>query len=604
MPRAPDLAGRVLDDRYELHGLIGEGTFGRVYAGRDRRLRRPVAVKVIKPWWSDDPAWVERFEREAQLLARVNDPGIVQIFDVGHAEEGLYYVAELIDGESLAERLRDGALDPSEAARIAQRLSRALAHAHAQRVVHRDVKPANILLAADGRVKVSDFGVARLAEGSSHGAGGTAIGTPRYMSPEQARGLPTTAASDVYGVGVVLYEMLAGTPPFAGESAVDVAVRHLHDAPPPLPGEVPAALAAIVARALAKDPADRYPDGGAMADALTAVAATLPPPRAAPRARRGPVVTDPDAHTSLAGTSVMGPDAPTRIVAADASADDATRISRRRPAPPQPRRRWSRRRRRRVVLGTLAAFAALIAISLVVHGSRTTVPQVLGLRRGGVQARAVRANLKARFERRYSSRRAGMAIAQRPGAGERAGKDSDLRVTLSAGPRPVPVPLVTGQDVAAARAALKERKLLARVTEVSSPGSVAGTVVQQSPAPPATAAPGSTVVLGVAAAPQWRTVTSFSGRDDGKSVAFRIRGQRWRVVYRMAYDGSCTLLLVCFGPRAQARTVPGDQRADSWSLDKGTGKVRTIESGAGIYQLTISGGDDHALWGMEVQDFS
>jgi hypothetical protein len=256
------------------------------------------------------------------------------------------------------------------------------------------------------------------------------------------------------------------------------------------------------------------------------------------------------------------------------------------------------------VLGTLLAFAVLIAISLIVHGSRTTVPQVLGLRRGGVQARAVRAELHARFDRRYSSKPAGTAIAQRPGAGERAGKDSDLRVTLSAGPEPVPVPRVTGQDVSAARAALKARKLLTRVTEIASPGSAAGTVVQQSPAPPATAAPGSTVALSVAAAPQWRNVTSLSGLDDGKSVAFRIRGQRWRVLYRMSYDGSCTLLLVCFGPRAEARSVPGDQRADAWSLDKGVGKVRTIESGPGVYQLTITGGDDHALWSMDVQDFS
>src|SRR5271170_4642981 len=126
MLRAPDLAGRALDGRYELHAAIGEGAFGRVYRGFDRRLARPVAVKVIKPWWAEDGEWVERFEREARMLARVSDPGIVQIFDVGHAEEGPYYVAELVDGESLAARLRRGPLAPEQARSVAERLCRAL----------------------------------------------------------------------------------------------------------------------------------------------------------------------------------------------------------------------------------------------------------------------------------------------------------------------------------------------------------------------------------------------------------------------------------------------------------------------------------------------
>jgi len=253
MPHAPDLSGRALDGRYELHAVIGEGTFGRVYRGRDRRLDRPVAIKVIKPWWAEDPVWVRSFEREAQLLARVHDPGIVQIFDVGHANEGLYYVAELVDGESLAARLRRGPIPPSEAREIAEQLCRALAPAHAQRIVHRDIKPANVLLSADGRIKVADFGVARLAEGSTDGAGATIVGTPRYMAPEQARGQPTSPATDVYAIGIVLYEMLAGRPPFSERSAVELALRHLHDPPPPLPASTPSALAAIVERSLATD---------------------------------------------------------------------------------------------------------------------------------------------------------------------------------------------------------------------------------------------------------------------------------------------------------------------------------------------------------------
>jgi eukaryotic-like serine/threonine-protein kinase len=270
MPIAPDLCGIALDGRYELLALIGEGTFGRVYRGRDRRLDRIVAVKVIKPWWAEDPEWVAVFERETRLLARVSDPGIVQIHDVGHAPEGLYYVSELVEGENLHQHLRGGPLTAGEARAITIGLCEALAGAHAQRIVHRDVKPANVLLQArDGRVKLGDFGVARLAEGTTDGQRPSAIvGTPRYMAPEQGRNGQTTPATDVYGVGIVLYEMLAGAPPFTGDSPVALALSHLNDPPPPLPGGVPRELVSVVDRALAKEPADRYRDAGAMARAL------------------------------------------------------------------------------------------------------------------------------------------------------------------------------------------------------------------------------------------------------------------------------------------------------------------------------------------------
>jgi eukaryotic-like serine/threonine-protein kinase len=310
MPHTPDLSGVALNGRYELHAVIGEGSFGRVYRGRDCRLARRVAVKVIKPWWAEDPAWVRSFEREAQLLASISDFGIVQIFDVGFAPEGLYYVAELVDGESLASRLRNGRLAPAEACDIAEQLARALARAHQQRVVHRDVKPANVLIASDGRIKVADFGVARLAEGSSDAPAATVVGTPQYMAPEQARGGRTSPATDVYGMGVVLYEMLAGHPPFAGKSAVELAIRHLHDEPPPLPQGSPPTLRLIVGRALAKDPGERYPDGGAMALALaqarasTARAADVGSARRAVPERRTAERTDQGRPEGIAPTRV------------------------------------------------------------------------------------------------------------------------------------------------------------------------------------------------------------------------------------------------------------------------------------------------------------
>ena len=224
---------------------------------------------MIKPWWAEDPDGAESFEREAQLLARVSDPGIVQIFDVGQAEEGLYFVTELVEGESLAVRLkRGGPLAAWEACEIAEQLCRALEHAHAEHIVHRDIKPANVLISARGRVKVGDLGIARLAEGSTDGGTATIVGTPRYMAPEQASGQPVTPATDVYSAGIVLYEMLAGRTPFGGESAVEIALQHVNLEPPPLPDGTPRTLRRVVARALAKDPADRYQSAVAMADAL------------------------------------------------------------------------------------------------------------------------------------------------------------------------------------------------------------------------------------------------------------------------------------------------------------------------------------------------
>ena len=348
MPRTPDLAGRALDGRYELHDVLGEGAFGRVYRGFDRRLARAIAVKVIKPWWAEDDAWVERFEREARLLARVSDPGVVQIFDIGHAQEGPYYVAELVEGESLAERLRAGPLPPEQARSVAAQLCRALASAHAQGVVHCDVKPANVLLGLDGCVKVGDFGVARLAAATSQGPSATIAGTPRYMSPEQARGRPTTAATDVYSAGVVLYEMLAGEPPFAQGSPVELGLRHLQDRPPPLPDTVPAQLREVVDVALAKAPSERYRDGAAMAAALDALApvnaglADALPVNAGPRRPRAPASPVGEAeepHTTTGETAtaatLLTPERATRRAGADAGArpgrcEHAGKASRRR----------------------------------------------------------------------------------------------------------------------------------------------------------------------------------------------------------------------------------------------------------------------------------
>ncbi|MDQ6606434.1 MAG: protein kinase [Actinomycetota bacterium] len=658
MPYAPDLSGRALDGRYELHAVIGEGAFGRVYRGLDRRLARVVAVKVIKPWWAEDPDWVGSFEREAQLLARVSDPGIVQIFDVGHAPEGLYYVSELVEGESLASRLRRGPLAPWDAAAIAEQLCRALARAHAERIIHRDVKPANILISERDQVKVGDFGVARLAEGTSDGAVATVVGTPRYMAPEQARGLPTTPATDIYSVGVVLYEMVAGQPPFTGNSAVELALRHLQDPPPALPEHTPRALADVIERALAKKPEKRFPEGGAMADALADArrsaasargrpggrgrtrggratpdpggassrrgavayvpAAVIPQARSAvgngaraagvAAAAAGVATPDPGNGTAGAGEPARGeteaPTSPTGLLDRPQDAVDRTRLAPRRSA----RRNVNPAGRRR----TLALFglvllliAGMVVAGILLAGRRqVSVPNLHGLSRSAVAASLRRSDLKAAYIDRYAGRPRGTAITQTPAPGRRVDGGATVRVVLSQGPKPVQVPLVVGQDSFAARSALSGQNLRSSVVPVPAPGERPGTVTRQSPAAGSLAPPRARVTLSVAETPRWRPLTSFAGDASGHSVVFRILGDQWRVVYTMSYRGSCTLFVFCSGPpHAEVVNPHNGTTLSTFDLNNGSDNTQTIRAGPGLFEIKVSPGSDQARYSIQIQDY-
>ncbi len=609
MPHAPDLTGAALENRYELHALIGEGTFGRVYRGRDRRLARPVAIKVIKPWWAEDPEWVRSFEREAQLLASISDPGIVQIFDVGSAPEGLYYVTELVDGESLVSRLRGGWLDPDEAAGIAEQMARALSGAHYQRVVHRDVKPANVLISSDGRVKVTDFGVARLAEGSTDGLGGTVVGTPRYMAPEQANGAAASPATDVYGVGVVLYEMLAGHPPFDGVTAVELLYRHTHEPPPPLPANVPAELCRVVARALAKAPTERFVDGAEMARALARARAAMGD-RAFVGARRGRSAgSGAGAATALLDPPPEAP-APPPQEHADSPPTPPTppgdRVPPTRVAPsysPRHNVNPAGRRRRIALLGLVLLLAVGMGIAAVALApGHARVPGVHGMTRSRASAVLRRAGLHAAFAHRYSKARKGTAIGQSPARGSRVQDGSDVTVTLSAGPAPVTVPSVVGRLSSDATAALTAAKLHPVVVEVPAPGVPTGQVTKEAPSAGAKLLPGTTVTLSAAEAPRWRGLTSFSGAAQANSVPFRTRGQRWRMVYDMGYGGTCALLFICSGPDATVTDVKTGQTIQHFGLDEGTNRVWTFTSGPGTYQIAITPGSDNARFTVQVED--
>ena len=265
----------IINDRYELVKRIGRGGMADVFLGNDRLLDRQVAIKMLFPEFAVDPNFVERFRREAQAAANLNHPNIVNVFDWGKHASTYFIAMEYVDGRTLADILRsNGHLTSKQAAEIASEVAAALGFAHAAGLVHRDIKPANILIGTNGSVKVADFGIARALNAPTESnltQAGAVMGTATYFSPEQAQGAQPDPRSDLYSLGVVMYEMIAGRPPFTGDNPVGIAYRQVHDYPTPLNqlvADVPRPFEAIVAKLLSKDPAVRYSTADALREDL------------------------------------------------------------------------------------------------------------------------------------------------------------------------------------------------------------------------------------------------------------------------------------------------------------------------------------------------
>ena len=305
MPVTADpLLGTLLDNRYRVESRIAAGGMSTVYRGRDIRLDRPVALKVMDPRYATDQQFLARFQREARAIARLKDPGLVAIYDQGNDASHPFLVMELIEGGTLRELLRErGPMPPHAVAAVLRPVLSGLGVAHRAGLVHRDVKPENVLISNDGEVKLVDFGLVRATAEAGITSASVILGTAAYLSPEQVAGIETDPGTDVYAAGVMAFELLTGTTPFTGDNALTVANQRLErDVPPPssMIDGVPVQLDAFIARATARDPARRFADAAEMGAALETIAEDLalpnfrvPAPRNSAKQAAGPPARNP-----------------------------------------------------------------------------------------------------------------------------------------------------------------------------------------------------------------------------------------------------------------------------------------------------------------------
>ena len=427
--------------RYQTRELLGRGGMSEVYRGFDAQLRRPVAIKRLRPDLAMNPVYRARFRREAQAAGRLSHPAIVAVYDTGEEFEATgpsipFIVMELVEGRSLRDALRQqGRVSPVRALELTASVLDALACSHAAGIIHRDIKPGNVML-SDGRaVKVADFGIARAVSDSSGTAtmAGTVIGTAQYLSPEQGRGEAADARSDLYSTGCLLYELLVGEPPFVGDSMVSIIFQHISE-PPTRPSaanpDISADIDGIVMKALAKDPADRYQSAAEMKADVDNVLGGRPP--AGTTLFRAPIIE----HSPMPGNSEGSIDRPG--VEKSAARPGASRLIASMTAA-------------LLVLAGAGAFAIYQPQRPEAAAVTTTeVPAVLGLGKVGIQSLLRNADLVPRFKFVHGSDRASVdtAIKQIPAGGEMAATDSTVTVVINIGPRrEIAPPSLTARDL-------------------------------------------------------------------------------------------------------------------------------------------------------------
>jgi eukaryotic-like serine/threonine-protein kinase len=550
--------GTTIDGRYRVLSRLGSGGMADVFLAEDEQLGRKIALKLLHRRFSEDPGFVERFRREAQSAAGLQHPNVVGVYDRG-AFDGTYYIAmEYLPGRSLKQVIRDEApLDPVRSIDIAIQILKAARFAHRHGVIHRDLKPHNVIVDDNGHVKVTDFGIAR-AGASDMTETGSIMGTAQYLSPEQAQGHAVSASSDLYAVAVVLYEMLTGHVPFDADSAVTIALKHVSEAPTSparINPSIPAPLEQVVMWALNKNPTDRPKDADQFISALEAARSSIVTSADGERTSAMPAVAVPVGGGPPATpvvAEVLPPVAPLPILPQVPAAPP--------PAPPP----YERRRRDvwpwvALVLALLIIAGAVAAYLLLTRTPKVVVPDVVNEQLN--PARTVLQNdgftVGAPIDV-TNNKPSGTVIAENPVAGTKAKKGSTVTLTVSSGPAQAVVPGVRGDTLVQAKATIKARHFrVGHIFHQSSNTYSQGQVISTDPAAGATETVGSKIDLFVSTGPAKAAVPDVTGETEGQAKA-NLNGANFQVsVVRQTSSTATPGIVISENPSAGTPEVPG-----------------------------------------------
>lgn len=572
--------GKTLGGRYELIEKIGSGGMADVYLATDQTLGRKVAIKLLHPQYAHEENFVARFRREAQSAANLSHSNIVSVFDWGAEGSTYYLVMEHLTGKTLKELINESApLGEATIIDIGRKIASALAFAHRNGIVHRDIKPQNIIITGDGAVKVTDFGIARSIS-STMTQTGSIMGTAQYLSPEQAQGGSISSASDIYSLGIVLYEMATGRVPFTGDSAVAVALKHVHEAPkPPLEFNLglSSPLNSAILRAIAKHPSDRYGSAEELDQDLYRCSQGLPV-----------------AHVQPGGEETIILPRPRTPLAKEAAPPS-------REAKPKSRRPWLTP----VLVGSI--LLALIAIGLLVYlgygkVEMTKAPSLTGKSLAKATTLAKKAKLKLVVSGKvYDSSAPGTVVSQVPPPAEKVAVQSKVNVQVSRGPRRFKVPGVVNRTLDQATFALARANLeVGNITREYSSQSESGLVMSQSPEPGAQVAKGTPVDMVVSKGPAPIHVPDLQNKTEAEAGAalsqlglamtkteeFNDSAETGRVIRSVPgpgvtiEPGATVSVVISKGP--ELFTVPdvmGLSEADAKSKLSGDGFTVTVKSG-------------------------